>query len=69
MPWPGYRGEWLVVVLVAVAAVSFFYANSQDESRFGLTQALYEDGSVRIDRFVTPDTGDKALFDGHYYSD
>jgi hypothetical protein len=69
MPWRGYRGEWLVIVLVAVGALSFFYANSQDDSRFGLTQALYQDGSSRIDRFVTPDTVDKSVFDGHYYSD
>jgi hypothetical protein len=37
-------------------------------SRYDLVRALVEDNSTRIDRFAQ-NTGDKALYDGHYYSD
>src|SRR5687768_17164455 len=39
-----------------------------ENSRFALTRAIVEDGSVAIDRFHET-TGDKAYRDGHYYCD
>ena len=37
-------------------------------SRYDLVRALVEDGTTRIDR-LQENTGDKAFYDGHYYSD
>jgi hypothetical protein len=37
-------------------------------SRFNLTRAVVENGSLRIDPFVAA-TGDRALVNGHWYSD
>jgi hypothetical protein len=37
-------------------------------SRYDLVRALVEDNSTRIDRFAQ-NTGDKAFYDGHYFSD
>jgi hypothetical protein len=42
--------------------------NWQDVSRLGLTQSLALRGSLRIDPYAAQ-TGDKALFAHHYYSD
>jgi hypothetical protein len=64
-----YRHEALLIVLVAVATLGFFYKlNWQDISRLALTQSVALDGSLRIDRWAEQ-TGDKAAFDGHFYSD
>ena len=65
----GYRHEKLVLLLVAVTALSFVhYISAQDTSRLALTQSLVLDGSVRIDRWHEK-TIDKAFFGDHYYSD
>lgn len=37
-------------------------------SRYDLVRALVEDGTTRIDRYQE-NTGDKAFYNGHYYSD
>jgi hypothetical protein len=37
-------------------------------SRFSLTRAIVEERSLRIDRYVDS-TGDRAFFDGHWYTD
>lgn len=37
-------------------------------SRYDLVRAVVEDGTTRIDRYQA-NTGDKALYGGHYYSD
>jgi hypothetical protein len=37
-------------------------------SRYDLVRALVEDGTTRIDR-LEQNTGDKAFYNGHYYSD
>lgn len=37
-------------------------------SRYDLVRALVEDGTTRIDRYHE-NTGDKAFYNGHYYSD
>ena len=58
-----YRHEKLVLLLVAVTALSFVhYISAQDTSRLALTQSLVLDGSVRIDRWHD-DTIDKAFFE------
>ena len=64
-----YRHEFLILALVGASALAFLYpVNWQDVSRLGLTQSLAQRGSLRIDPYADQ-TGDKALFAGHYYSD
>jgi hypothetical protein len=59
----------LILAFVGVSALAFLYpVNWQDVSRLGLTQSLAQRGSLRIDSYADQ-TGDKALFAGHYYSD
>ena len=60
---------------VAVAAVlgvayAYFYQGGgwNQNTRFALTRAVVERGQLSIDGFHLA-TGDKALRDGHYYSD
>jgi hypothetical protein len=63
-----FEHEWLVLLLVAVAALSFMHrANTQDKSRLALSQAIVEHGDVRIDHY--PLSTDRAKRDGRYYSD
>jgi hypothetical protein len=70
MTWrASYRYEVLILALVAASALAFVYpANWQDVSRLGLTQSVALHGTLRIDAYASQ-TGDKALFDHHYYSD
>jgi hypothetical protein len=68
MPWRGYRHEWLVLVLVAFASLGYVFANTQDQERFALTQVVYDDGTLVIDRFIIRNFEDKAFYDGHYYA-
>jgi hypothetical protein len=64
-----YRHELLILAFVGVSALAFVYpVNWQDVSRLGLTQSLALRGSLRIDPYATQ-TGDKALFAHHSYSD
>lgn len=42
--------------------------NWQDVSRLGLAQSIVRQGSLEIDRYAD-ETGDKALYGGHVYSD
>ncbi len=67
MPWRSYRHEWLVIVLIAFASLGYLFANSQDDERFALGQAVYEDGTIVIDRLIVTDFEDKAFRNGHYY--
>jgi hypothetical protein len=60
-------------VVVAVAlffTYAFFYQAGgwNQNSRFDLVRAVVEERTFRIDDYHT-NTGDKALIDGHYYSD
>jgi hypothetical protein len=65
----GYPYEALLLVLVAFATLGFFYKlNWQDISRLALTQSVALDGTLHIDRWAEQ-TGDKARFDDHFYSD
>src|SRR5919108_3980594 len=59
----------LTIGCVAFAALAFLYPlNAQDPSRLGLTQSLALRGSVSIDPYAAA-TGDKARYEGHWYSD
>ena len=58
-----------MLLLVGVTALSFFHeVGPQDITRLALTEAITLDRSLRIDRWQAQ-TPDKALYDGHYYSD
>src|SRR5579885_2259614 len=63
------RARAAAVVLCALAAFSLVYpVDAQDGSRLGLTDAVASYGRLQIDPWAA-DTGDKARFDGHWYSD
>src|SRR5207249_4759356 len=71
--WDGSRQNWLRAIVVAVALLSsyaYFYHGGgwNENSRFDLTRAIVEHHTLRIDAYHQ-NTGDKAFFDGHYYSD
>lgn len=60
----------IVIFFLVLCSTAFFYqgANPNTNSRFNLSRALSEEGSISIDRFA-PNTVDKASYNGHYYSD
>jgi hypothetical protein len=63
--WHGYRGELLVLALVALTALAVVNKpNAQDISRFALTQSVAEERTLTIDRYADQ-TIDKALYRGH----
>ncbi len=65
----GYRGELLVLCLVAVAALAVVSAHTpQDVTRIALTRAIVEDGSVRMDPYAAQ-AFDLARRGGHFYTD
>jgi hypothetical protein len=67
--WRGYRGEPLVLALVALTALTVLNGpNSQDISRLALTQSVAEEKTLTIDRYAEQ-TIDKALYGGHAYTD
>jgi uncharacterized membrane protein len=69
LPWRGYPREWVLIALVALAALGPVYADGwPDVSRLALTQAIVDDHSVQIDRWQAQ-TGDKSIYKGHVYSD
>lgn len=56
-------------LLVFVSSAFFYQAGGWNQnSRFALVRAITNEHSLRIDPFQAS-TGDKAFFDGHYYSD
>lgn len=61
---------FLVGLLVLLVPLPFFsqFLNPNNATRFLLTQALVENGDTRIDAHQAL-TVDKAMYDGHYYSD
>ncbi|MBI2764023.1 MAG: hypothetical protein HYX54_09835 [Chloroflexi bacterium] len=63
-------GREIILVLLMLFAYGFFQQQPawNEYSRYDLVRALVEDGTTRIDRFQE-NTGDKAFYDGHYYSD
>lgn len=63
------RPEAALLALVLGACAYFYQAGGWNQnSRFDLTRAIVEDGSLRIDRFEK-NTGDDAKRDGHHYCD
>ena len=60
----------VLIVLALLFCYGFFRQVPvwNENSRYDLVRALVEDGTTRIDRFHQ-NTGDKALYQGHFYSD
>ena len=69
-----YRKDaWIIFFLLAFV-YAYFYQDSgwNGNSRFGLIFAIVREGRLSIDTFQDregTETGDKAFFKGHYYSD
>ena len=59
-----------VIFVLLFASYAYFYEAGgwNQNSRFALVRAITNEHSVRIDPFQKA-TGDKAFFEGHYYSD
>ena len=59
-----------LIFFLLFASYAYFYQAGgwNQNSRFALVRAITNEHSVRIDPFQKA-TGDKAFFDGHYYSD
>lgn len=69
---PGYAA-WLLGVILFLGS-GYFYQDPEwnGNSRLGLIRAVVERGTLQIDAFHDAPgwtTGDKAFFNGHYYSD
>jgi hypothetical protein len=64
----GARG--LIIAGLLFFSFAFFYQGGgwNQNARFDLVRAIVEHHTLRIDAYHE-NTGDKALFDGHYYSD
>ena len=60
----------LIIGLVVFASYAYFYEGGgwNQNSRFDLTRAIVEHGTLRIDVYHE-NTGDKAYCDGHFYTD
>ena len=67
MPLRSYRGERLVVALIALAALTVVNPPGAAITRIALADALLE-GRVTIDEYAGQ-TIDRARSDGHYYAD
>ena len=64
--WPK---AWIVAVTLFISYAYFYQGTGWNQnSHFDLARALAEQHSVRIDRYEW-NTGDKAFYRGHYYSD
>lgn len=65
------RATLRAAIFGVVALSTLYFAQGggwNQNSRYDLTRALVEDGSLRIDRFAH-NTRDKSIRDGHFYSD
>lgn len=63
------RADWLIAIGLLVSYAYFSQAGGWNQnSRFDLTRAIVEQGTTRIDAYVE-NTGDRALVNGHAYSD
>lgn len=60
----------LLVFFVVLVSCSYFFTGGgwNQASRYNLIRAIVEHGTLQIDRYHQ-NTGDKAQFAGHYYSD
>lgn len=73
MPRQYRKDAWIIFFLLAFV-YAYFYQDSgwNGNSRFGLIFAIVREGRLSIDTFQDregTETGDKAFFKGHYYSD
>lgn len=72
-PWMRQGARWLFLcTLVFLALVYQPHTGWNVNTRLALVFAIIDHGTFRIDDYhATPqlETGDKALFEGHYYSD
>lgn len=69
--WPLGVSPFLLLFLLLLAVYAYTPPRWQDwnqNSRFNLTRAIVEQGTVRIDAYAG-NTGDYALIDGHIYTD
>jgi len=65
----GRAATWLVVAALLVSYAYFYQAGGWNQnSRFALVRALVAQRTIQIDDYHKA-TGDKAFFQGHYYSD
>jgi len=69
----GSHAAWLLAAMLFIAS-AYFYQDPEwnGNSRLNLTRAIVERGTFSIDAYHDAPgwaTGDKAFFDGHYYSD
>jgi hypothetical protein len=67
------QAAWLLAAILFLAS-AYFYQDPEwnGNSRLGLTMAIVERGTFEIDAYHEAPgwaTGDKAFFQGHYYSD
>jgi len=64
------RSRCAILVLVLLSAYAYWLPTRgwNELSRLDLVRAVVEEGTFRIDSYHT-NTGDKAEFNGHYYSD
>jgi hypothetical protein len=63
--------QHVALLLIALTCYAYFlprWADWNQNSRFDLIVALVDDHTLQIDSYVA-NTGDYALYDGHYYSD
>ena len=73
-PPPGSRVAWrapaLLIACILFVSYAYFYQGTgwNQNSRFDLTRALLEQHTVAIDHYQW-NTGDKAFYQGHYYSE
>src|SRR2546425_11821837 len=59
---------FLIAVVLFVSFAYFYQGGGWNQnSRFVLVRSLIEQGTLRIDSYHE-NTGDKALYQGHYYS-
>ncbi|MFH1186371.1 MAG: hypothetical protein V1755_15270 [Chloroflexota bacterium] len=67
------RSAWLLGAILFLGS-AYFYQDPEwnGNSRLNLTRAIVEQGTLRIDAYHSApgwSTGDKAFYEGHYYSD
>lgn len=66
----GTRAYAVILFVVLFSSYAYFYEAGgwNQNSRFALVRAITGRGTLRIDSFENC-TGDRALYDGHFYSD
>src|SRR5437868_2084697 len=69
IPSADRRLSWTLGLVLLVSYAYFYQAGGWNQnSRFALVRAITEHHTLKIDAYYQQ-TGDRALFNGHYYSD